>query len=147
MSSEKTKELKKLLERLVDSSDGFKKAAEHANQIRHVTLFTDLSNERYQSALVIQEHLERMDEKIDLDGSFLANIHRMYMDVKEKFDNDGDDEALLECIITGESDLMGCYRDAIEGASYDPELLEKLQTQYKNVSATMDIIQAKEEAA
>ncbi|MAS87640.1 MAG: hypothetical protein CMH30_06655 [Micavibrio sp.] len=144
--SNKTSELKMLLTRLVDSYDGYKEAAEKASQERHVRMFTDLSAERHQAALLVQDYLTRQGEDVDLDGSKIAAAHRFFMDIKDKLDDD-DDEALLESIITGESELLSRYRDATKDAKYDPELLDALKKQYQKIESNLALIQAKEKAA
>tara|TARA_B100002019_G_scaffold249304_1_gene228595 strand:- start:713 stop:1147 length:435 start_codon:yes stop_codon:yes gene_type:complete len=143
--SEKISELKTLLTRLMDSSDGYKQAAEKATQERHVNMFTDLSAERYNAALKVQEHLKRHGENVDLDGSLLAATHRFFMDLRNKLD-DGD-EAIMEYIVSGESELLECYRNAMEDAQHDPEFLKTLQEQYKKAEANLELIHAKAKAA
>lgn len=143
-NSDKISELKTLLTRLVDSRDGYQDAAEHAEQKRHEQMFKDLSAQRNDYALKLQDYLNRQGENIELDGSFLANVHRFFMDIKSKL---GDDEELMEAIITGESELLENYRDAIKDADYDTELLTTLQSQYRTIERNLDLFQAKEEAA
>ena len=74
----------------------------------------------------------------------MAGVHRFFMDIKSKL---GDDEELLEAIITGESELLENYRDAMKDADYDTELLTTLQSQYRTIERNLDLFQAKEEAA
>jgi len=144
--SEKISELKSLLTTLVDSYEGYKEAAEKASQERHEKMFSNHANERHEYALKIQDHLGRHGEEVDLDGSFLASAHRFFMNLKDMLDDD-DDEALMEAIITGESELMSRYRDAMSGGKFDIELLSALQAQYQKIEANLDLLQAKEEAA
>ncbi len=143
-NSDKISELKSLLTRLVDSRDGYQDAAEHARQTRHQKMFTDLSSQRNEYALKLQDYLNRQGENIELDGSFLAGVHRFFMEIKNKL---GDDEELMEAIITGESELLDCYREAMEDANYDTELLTTLQSQYRTIESNLNLIEAKEEAA
>lgn len=144
MSNDKIKELKQLLTRLADSCKGYEDAADKAEQDRHQKLFTELSQERYKFALVIQDHLKRHGEDTDIEGSITGSVHRFFMDIANKL---GDDEQLMEAIVTGESELLDNYRDAINDADYDPELLKALQQQYRSVETYLDTIDAKQKAA
>ena len=142
--SNKISELKDVLTRLVDSYEGYKDAAEKAEQERHKTQFNDLATKRYQYAVTIQEFLKTQGEDVDIDGSFLAGAHRLFMDLKNML---GDDEALLGSIRAGESNLLATYRDAMEECGFDGEFLRKLQEQYKEIETNLELINAKKKAA
>ncbi len=146
MNNKKISELKKLLTRLVDSRDGYAEAAEEATQERHKRMFSNLSNTRQQYAQEVQEYLKSQGENVELDGSLLASTHRYFMELKNKLD-ENDDEELLESIITGESNLCENYQDAIDGSEFDPEFLATLQRQHNEIQSHLNLFIAKEEAA
>jgi len=137
--------MKDLLIRLVDSREGYKDAAEHAEQERHKKMFGDLSAKRGEYAEDVRKALASHGCEYNTDGSFEAGVHRFFMNIKDKLG--GDDEELMESILTGESNLLEQYEDAIKCCKTDTAILEKLQKQHKEVKTNYDLIEAKEEAA
>jgi len=145
MEEQEKNTMKDLLIRLVDSREGYKDAAEHAEQERHKKMFSDLSEKRGEYAEDIRKALSGYGEQFDTDGSFEAGVHRFFMGIKDKLG--GDDEELMESILTGESNLLEQYQSAIECCKTDTIILEKLQNQHKEVVANYKLLEAKEEAA
>ncbi len=136
---------KDLLIRLIDSRDGYKDAGAHADQERHQKMFGDLANKRHEYSEELRTALASHGCNYETDGTFLAGAHRFFMEIKDKLG--GDDESLLESILTGESNLLEQYEDAIEKVKTDTDLLQKLQNQYKEVKSNYKLLEAKEEAA
>lgn len=145
MEEQEKNTMKDLLIRLVDSREGYKDAAENAEQERHKKMFSDLSQKRGEYAEEIRKALSAHGEQYDTDGSFEAGVHRFFMNIKDKLG--GDDEELMESILTGESNLLEQYEGAIKSCKTDTIILEKLQKQHKEVISNYKLLEAKEEAA
>jgi uncharacterized protein (TIGR02284 family) len=138
--------LKDLHIRLIDSRDGYKEAGAEATQDRHQKQFGDLANQRHEYAEEIRKALLADGIEVDGDGSFEADVHRFFMDIKHKLDSENDEE-LLESILYGEGKLLEKYEEVIETIKSDTDLLEKVQKQYREVKSYYSIVEAKEEAA
>lgn len=143
MSDDQKKNVSKVIERLVDSYKGYKDAAEHAEQDRHVKLFTDLSDKRYLYAVKLKESLGADGTGIELEGSTMGDMHRWWMELKNKL---GDDEELMEEIIHGESELIDRYRNSMEDVS-NQNIKQVMQEQLKEIKSSLELIHAKEKAA
>lgn len=146
MGTKKKSELKTLLKHLVDSRKGYEEAAKECGQERHKKLFQELATARQQYALTLQDYLTRYDIDADLEGTMLGSTHRFFMNLKNAIRNTHDEE-ILESIITGESELLDNYRDALDDADYDTELIKILQDQYRKIDSNLETIHTKKKAA
>ena len=138
-------QLEKLLNRLIDSYDGYQQCLEHVEQHRHQKLFADFAQTRQKFANEVREILSQHGADVDTDGSFLAKAHRFYVDIKLKLDSD--DEELLEAIHYGEGNLLREYKETIECFKSDQSVLKVLQPQYREIENNYQLIEAKEKAA
>ncbi len=145
MNDTELKQIKSLLERVVDSRDGYADANEKAEQTRHQKFFGDLAEKRQDYALFLKAKLEEHGENVDLDGTFLADVHRFFMDIKHKIDSD--DEELMEEVIRGETKLLEEYDDTLQTVKSDEIFAGKLQKQRNDIHTNLELIKAKEEAA
>ena len=146
MQSNQKSQMKDLLTRIYDSYEGYKECAEQSEQARHQRLFKQFADERLEYANELKDLLEQNGEQIELDGSMMANVHRLFTNIKNKIDND-DDEELLEEIARGEDKLAEQYQETISEFKGDEKVLSIIQPQYKNVINARDLFEAKEEAA
>jgi uncharacterized protein (TIGR02284 family) len=145
MKDNELDQVEKLLKRVVDSRDGYADAHDKTTQSRHQVFIGKLAGQRQDFAKTIAQKLEDNDREVDLEGSFLADIHRFYMDIKHKMDSD--DEELFEEIIRGEEHLLDLYDDTLEAVTTDERFKAALQKQRHEVAANLDLVRAKEEAA
>ena len=145
MTEDELKQVENLLKRVVDSRDGYADAHEQCDSV-HTEYVGELAGTRQDYAKMIKEKLEANGRDVDLEGSFLGDIHRFFMDIKNKMDA-GDDEELFEEIIRGETRLLADYDETLQKLTSDDVFKGKLQQQRNAVASNLDLVKAKEEAA
>lgn len=88
--------LSSIIEKNEDAVKGYKKAAEHADELRLKTYFNNKSSERQSFLNELQADISKHGiNDFDKSGSTKGALHRGWMDVKALFSAD-DDEAMLE---------------------------------------------------
>jgi uncharacterized protein (TIGR02284 family) len=145
MNNNELDQIEKLLKRVVDSRDGYADANEKAEQSRHQEFLGKLAEKRQDYALFLQRKLEEHGRKINMEGSFLADVHRFFMDIKWKLDSD--DEELFEEIIRGEKALLDEYDETLAKITSDDVYKGKLQKQRDDIASNLELVKIKEEAA
>ena len=145
LNDKELKQVEKLLKRVVDSRDGYADAHEKAEQQRHQDLIGPLAGQRQEYSKMIAQKLETEGRDVDLEGSFLADTHRFFMDIQIKLG--GNDEELFEEIVHGESELVAEYDKTLETITSDDIFKGKLQQQRNEVVSNLELFKAKAEAA
>jgi len=88
--------LSSIIEKNEDAVKGYKKAAEHADQLRLQNYFNNKSSERQGFLNDLQANISKHGmNDFDDSGSTKGAMHRSWMDVKALF-SANDDEAMLE---------------------------------------------------
>jgi uncharacterized protein (TIGR02284 family) len=103
--------LNDVLETLVDSRDGYTKAAEVAKRDIFKQFFTRRAAAR--NSMIIKAQAEIRDlggEPVD-EGTVLAKAHRMFLTISSALQDN--DEAAVEAVDDGENYLRGKVNDAI----------------------------------
>lgn len=141
MSDKQTEQLKKLLTRVLDSAEGYERAAESAETGRFKPAFESRARTRRQYADELRAELNRHGEKADTDSSLLASAHRVFLDLRAKL-IDGD-EAVLKEVDRGETTLIENYQEAVS-AVHDPATKAVLERQLAAVRRDLVDIKGKE---
>ncbi len=128
--------LKTLLTRVIDSRDGYREAADEARLPYHKTMFAHLSSQRHDYALGLQTFLMQTGDYIALDGSGLASMHRLYINIKHKLL--AGDDALFKEIMTGERALIKQYKETIIANKDSSMISEQLKKQLHMVMSNLD---------
>lgn len=131
MANDLRDDLKEVLTRVIDSADGYEKAAEAAESSRFAQIFRSRAAERRTFAADLRAELVSHGDDADEDGTLLASAHRVFMGLKAKM---GDtDEAVLEEVARGESKLVKEYEDALEDMAVGAPAKTLLETQLAKV--------------
>ncbi len=123
MTTDKFKsELKDVIERNLDASKGFAKAAQLVKNEniassfeKQATLHKNFALELESSANVYEDNVRQHIES----GTFEGNLHRTWMDIKTFFSNDKDELIVEECI-RGQKEALNEY-DEVISHDYVPE--------------------------
>jgi len=115
-----------------DSADGFEKVAELTEEPQLESLFRDLSKERRGFAEELKRFVEVTDQSADDDGSFMAKIHRWWIDIRAKLMNKDPYDILAEAE-RGEDSVKRVYEDVLPEIAGSPvnDLLLKQYAQVK----------------
>ncbi|MBV8592874.1 MAG: PA2169 family four-helix-bundle protein, partial [Caulobacteraceae bacterium] len=76
--------LDSLIETVLDSADGYRKAGEAAESPRFKTLFQDRARQRAALATRLQAEVRRLGGTPKDEGTLLAKAHRTFLDLKDK---------------------------------------------------------------
>lgn len=118
MTNEKsTAILNDVLETLVDSADGYEKAAEVADRPAFKQLFERRAASRRAMVADVRNHIVELGGTPDDDGSILANMHRTFLSIRAAIQDN--DEAAIEAVDNGEEYLREKFEDALENDDLD----------------------------
>jgi uncharacterized protein (TIGR02284 family) len=138
--ADKTKTLKTLLTRLIDSRDGYKDALDHVANPALKSTMIEFHRRREQNAEELRAQLTRSGVAVEDDGSLLASAHRTFLDLKDKVTG-SDDKAVLSEILRGERSLHDAYDEALNACGpADPEhaLLSRQHDSLKQAIAQLE---------
>ena len=129
MTNEKTaKILNDVMETLIDSADGYEKAAEVAERPAFKQLFNRRAASRRAMVSDVRNEIVSLGGTPDDDGSILANMHRTFLSFRAAVQDN--DEAAIEAVDNGEEHLRDKFEDALEKDDLTPSahmLLKKYQ--------------------
>lgn len=131
-------ELQKLIQYNIDSREGYLHAAQKVADEHLRTLFTELSMERDQYISELQAFLITNDQQPTESGSYLARVHRTWIDIR-KMVSFNDTQALLKEILRGETYLVQMYQTML-AAQHHERLDEVLQRHYGRLHQTLEKI-------
>jgi len=113
-----TERLNNILETLIDSADGYEKAAELADRDAFKNFFTRRAASRRAMVDAVRNEITQLGGKPEADGTILASAHRVFMNLSAAVrDND---EATIEAVDTGEEYLRTKFRQALENEERSP---------------------------
>lgn len=130
--------LQKLIQCNVDSSDGFREAAEEISDSRVAGLFREMASQRSNLADQLKTYVEWNGERAEDDGSFAASVHRAWIDVRGKL-NGGDPRVILIEAERGEDYIKEAYEDVLKETA-GSAMNDILQSQYATVKRGHDQI-------
>ncbi|QJB70279.1 ferritin-like domain-containing protein [Parasphingorhabdus halotolerans] len=107
-----TKILNNVLETLIDSAEGYEKAAEVADRDTFKQFFTRRAISRRAMAASVRNEIVGLGGKPEADGTILASAHRVFMKLSAAVQDN--DEAAIEAVDTGEEHLRKKMDDAME---------------------------------
>ena len=123
--------LNSLIKTTLDSVKGFEDAAEDAHG-RFSQLFREFADERQQIASRLQEEVRRLGGNPEDDSSFLAAVHRTFMNLKQSVMS-RDDKAIVEEVERGEDYLKGKYEDALREKDISPQTRAVIESAFASV--------------
>lgn len=137
MSTIETDRLLKLYERLIDSRDGYRKAADTAEFAQYKTLFETRSRQREDFAAKVGSELVQRDESFDPSGSAGAAAHRFWTDISSTI---GDtDRAVAREVRRGEEKLLDTYRDILDDAEVTDPLYAELNRERAEIAKMVEM--------
>ena len=138
LREETIEKLQKLIRYNIDAYDGFKKSAEEIENPHLANLFRDLAQERSAMATELQEYVEWNNEEAEDDGSALAAVHRVWINLRGSLSG-GDSHAILAEAERGEDYIKEAYEDVLKECP-GSALNDVIQHQYARVKSAHDRI-------
>lgn len=128
------KVLNSLIETMLDSADGYRRAAEEAQSSRFASDFMQRAGEREQLVSKLQEEVRRLGGTPEDNGSVLAAAHRQFLTIRDKITG-GDDESVIAEVDHGETYLKEKWEAALRDDELSPETRNVISQCYENVRA------------
>lgn len=101
-----------LIANVLDSIDGYQKAAQDADSSRFAEMFNERARDRQSIVGDLQAAVATAGGEPEADGTLLAGAHRAFMGLKEVVTG-RDDTAVLEEVERGESYLKARFEEAL----------------------------------
>jgi uncharacterized protein (TIGR02284 family) len=119
LSEEIVSTLQDLIQINLDSANGFEEAAEKLPQQNFKVLFSEFASERRANAAALQQVVEFNDERPREEGSFLAAMHRAWLNVRAALNNN-DAGIILKEAERGEESIRRAYENAVDSSAESP---------------------------
>lgn len=124
--------LNTLITTTIDSAHGFEQAAEDADAARFTSLFRDFGRERREVVQQLQAQVRKLGGTPEDDGSFKADAHRRWVDLKNAITGGGDKEVVEE-VERGEDYINEKYEQAMKDDKLSPETRAVIGAAYDSV--------------
>ena len=124
----------------MDSDEGFTEASEEIKDKTIAALFLDLARQRKNNSQELQEFIAWNGEKTEVQGSYIAAMHRAWIDLRGMISS-GDSHAILSEAERGEDAIKGAYEDSMPSVSANV-VHDVLSRQYLRVKADHDRIKS-----
>ena len=133
--------LNSLIATTIDSVDGYKEAAENAENPRFAEQFRARAGERRTVVSDLRSQVKTLGGNPEDDGTVLAGAHRVFLDLKSAVTG-RDDQAIVNEVERGEDHIKAKYDDALQDAELSPAVKTAIQTAYASVHKGHDEMSA-----
>ncbi|MFL6215434.1 MAG: PA2169 family four-helix-bundle protein [Blastocatellia bacterium] len=137
--------LNDLIETLRDGQNGFKEAAENAQNPDLKTFFNQVSLERAQMVGELQQEVHALGQDPENSGSAAAALHRTWMDIKGTLTG-RDDKAILNECERGEDSAVRTFQDALKDQDLPTNLRTLIDHQFRQVKLVHDRVKQMRDA-
>lgn len=122
---------------LIDSIDGYQKAAADTTNQRFAEMFNARAQERRQAVTKLQAAVAKLGGDPEDDGSTTAALHRGWINLKEAIVG-RDDQAIVNEVERGEDYLKTKFETALNNADLPPEARMAVEEAWTSVRAGHD---------
>ncbi|RIV84630.1 ferritin-like domain-containing protein [Aurantiacibacter zhengii] len=124
--------LKTLTDTAFDSVEGYRQAAEKANNPQLKQALERRRVEREKTVSKLNAEIERQGGELVTKGTMTGSAHRTWMSIADAFENG--DEAAAELVEEGEDYLKGKFKSALDDDDLDPQSRTVIQQCYAEIS-------------
>lgn len=124
--------LKTLTDTAFDSVEGYRQAAEKANNPQLKQALERRRVEREKTVSKLNAEIERQGGELVTKGTMTGAAHRTWMSIADAFESG--DEAAAERVEEGEDYLKGKFESALEDDDLDPQSRTVIQQCYAEIS-------------
>lgn len=126
-----------LIKTTIDSVDGYRAAAEDANNGQFQSIFSERANERQEVADTLRQHVRALGGEPEDDGSLAAGAHRMFMNLRDAVTGT-DDQAVIAEVERGEDYIKAKFETAMEDGNLGTETRSLIGQCYESVRSGHD---------
>jgi uncharacterized protein (TIGR02284 family) len=140
-STADTTTLNTLIGTLIDSIQGYQKAAADTSNARFAEMFNARAQERQQVLTKLQAAVARLGGNPEDDGTTSGATHRAWMNLKEAVLGQ-DDETIVKTVEEGEDYLKAKFKAALENVDLPAEARAAVEEAWTSVKAGHDEMSA-----
>lgn len=129
--------LNTLIGTLLDSVEGYRKAAEDIDNPTYLQLFNARSYERQEAVARLQLAVSQLGGDPEDDATTLGAIHRVFVDLKAAVTG-RDDKAIVNEVERGEDYLKAKFETAMGNADLSPVARDAVNVAWQSVKAGHD---------
>ena len=133
--------LNTLIGTLIDSVNGYQKAAADTTNTRFAEMFNARAQERQASVAKLQAAVARMGGNPEDDGTTAGAIHRGWLNLKEAVFG-RDDEAIVNAVESGEDYIKAKFEAALKNVDLPTDARAAVEEAYASVRAGHDEMSA-----
>jgi uncharacterized protein (TIGR02284 family) len=124
--------LNTLIATTLDSADGYRKAAEKAENERYRSLFLEFAGERERCVRQLQDEVRQLGGNPEDDGSILAAAHRAFLSLRDAVTG-SDDRSVIAEVERGEDYIKNKYETALESGNLSGSAEQAVRQAYQSV--------------
>ena len=140
-----TTTLNTLIGTLIDSIDGYQKAAVDTTNTRFAEMFNARARERQHAVTALQAAVARLGGNPEDDGTTAGSVHRGWINLKEAILGN-DDEAIVNEVERGEDYLKAKFEAARDHADLPADARAAVEEAWTSVRAGHDEMSAHKHA-
>jgi uncharacterized protein (TIGR02284 family) len=126
-----------LIKVTIDSADGYRKAADEANNHAFQSIFYERANEREQLVEKMQDFVRSRGGEPADDGSMTAGAHRMFMELRDAIMGN-DDEAIISEVERGEDYIKAAFEEERKRSDISSDARDLIEQCYVSVKSGHD---------
>lgn len=131
--------LNSLIATTLDSADGYRKAAEKADNERYRSLFLEFAGERERCVRQLQDEVRQLGGNPEDDGSILAAAHRAFLSLRDAVTG-SDDHSVIAEVERGEDYIKSKYEAALDSGRLTGSAEQTVRQAYQSVREGHDRI-------
>jgi len=120
----------------LDSSRGYREAAEQSKNVMIVDLFQRWSSERHRVVEGLREMVRELGGRPEDDGTVLASVHRIFLDLRAHIG--ASDKGVEEEVERGEDYIKHKFEKSLKDKKIGTQARTAIQTAYVSVSTGHD---------
>ncbi|MFL0672160.1 MAG: PA2169 family four-helix-bundle protein [Erythrobacter sp.] len=129
--------LNDLIATTYDSVEGYGEAAKKSENGRFLGLFNERAVERQAIITALRADVIRLGGEPEDDGTMLAGVHRMFLNLKSVVTGN-DDKAIIDEVERGEDHIKDKFEDALEDKGLSPEVAHTIRDCYASIKQGHD---------
>lgn len=133
-----TRGLNSLIATTLDSVDGYRTAAEKADNSGLAETFNTRANEREQVVRTLQDKVRALGGNPEDDGTVLAGAHRVFLSLRDAVTGERDDDAVVAEVERGEDHIKAKFEDAMKDEDLSADVKTCISGCYDSVKSGHD---------
>lgn len=130
-----------------DGEEGFRQAAEHADDGNLRMDLLRYSQQRRRFVTELQQFQRNSGEtEVDTKGSVAGTLHRTWIGIRDAVTSKYDDQAILDEAERGEDYAVAAYKKALEDSALPSDVQDVIRAQYAMVQEAHDHVKAMRDA-